>query len=111
MLLDQHILFEMRLWTVKLQIMQHVTEEFARLRDFISTLVPPSGGISTSAAAPVMNEPHIWDDPHEDEQGSDIRSPHDDDRADEAEMQEGNGTCVNFVFNVISSRGIQMYSI
>ncbi|CAA3032827.1 Hypothetical predicted protein [Olea europaea subsp. europaea] len=88
MLLDQHILFEMRLWIVKLEIMQHVTEEFARLRDFISTLVPLSGGISTSAAAPVVNEPNIWDDPHEDEQGSDIRSPHDDDRADEAKKND-----------------------
>ncbi|CAA2990980.1 Hypothetical predicted protein, partial [Olea europaea subsp. europaea] len=90
MLLDQCILFEMRLRTVKLEIMQHVTEEFARLRDFISTLVPPSGGTSTSAAAPAMNEPHIWDDPHEDGQGSDVRSPHDDDRAEETEMQEWN---------------------
>ncbi|CAA3015834.1 Hypothetical predicted protein [Olea europaea subsp. europaea] len=66
---------------------KHVIEEFTRLRDFISTLVPPSGGISTSVAAPLVNEPNIWDDPHE---GSDIRSPHDDDCADEAEMQEGN---------------------
>ncbi|CAA2967614.1 Hypothetical predicted protein [Olea europaea subsp. europaea] len=53
---DQRILIEMRLRTVKLEIMQHVTEEFARLRDFISTLVPPSSGTSTSAAAPVVNE-------------------------------------------------------
>ncbi|CAA3012872.1 Hypothetical predicted protein [Olea europaea subsp. europaea] len=59
MLLDQRILIEMRLQTVKLEIIQHVTEEFPRLRDFISTLVPPSGGTSTSAAAPVMNEPNI----------------------------------------------------
>ncbi|CAA2959435.1 Hypothetical predicted protein [Olea europaea subsp. europaea] len=66
MLYDQCILFEMRLRTVKLEIMQHVTEEFARLRDFISTLVPPSSGTSTSAAAPVVNEPNLWDDPHED---------------------------------------------
>ncbi|CAA2955290.1 Hypothetical predicted protein [Olea europaea subsp. europaea] len=116
MLYDQRILFEMRLRTVKLEIMQHVTEEFARLRDFISTLVPPSSGTSTSTAAPVVNESNIWDDPHEDVyggemdlclddggrpspmgnldvndgQGSDVRSTHDDDCADEAEMQEGN---------------------
>ncbi|CAA3016726.1 Hypothetical predicted protein [Olea europaea subsp. europaea] len=63
MLLDQRILFEMRLRPVKLEIMQHVTEEFARLRDFLSTLVPPSGGTSTFVAAPIMNEPNIWDDP------------------------------------------------
>ncbi|CAA2977844.1 60S ribosomal L21 [Olea europaea subsp. europaea] len=65
MLLDQRILFEMRLRTVKLEIIQHVTEEVARRRDFISTLVTPSGGTSTFAAAPVVNEPNIWDDPHE----------------------------------------------
>ncbi|CAA3019553.1 Hypothetical predicted protein [Olea europaea subsp. europaea] len=62
MLYDQHILFEMRLRTVKLEIMQHVTGEFAKLRDFISTLVPPSSGTSTSAAAPVVNEPNLLDD-------------------------------------------------
>ncbi|CAA2978083.1 Hypothetical predicted protein [Olea europaea subsp. europaea] len=59
MLYDQRILFEMRLWTVKLEIMQHLTEEFTRLRDFISTLVPPSSVTSTSATAPVVNEPNI----------------------------------------------------
>ncbi|CAA2934443.1 Hypothetical predicted protein [Olea europaea subsp. europaea] len=91
MLYDQRILFEMRLRTVKLEIMQHVTEEFARLRDFISTLVPPSSGTSTSAAAPVVNEPNFSDDPHEvNEQGSDVQSPHDDVRADDVKMQEGN---------------------
>ncbi|CAA2989123.1 Hypothetical predicted protein [Olea europaea subsp. europaea] len=90
MLYDQRILFEMRLRTVKLEIIQHVTEEFAKPRDFISTLVPPSSGTSIFAAAPVMNEPNLWDDPHEDGQGSDVQSPHDDDRADKAEMQEGN---------------------
>ncbi|CAA2938961.1 Hypothetical predicted protein [Olea europaea subsp. europaea] len=116
MLYDQRILFEMRLRTVKLDIMQHLTEEFARLTNFISTLVPLSSGTSTSVAAPVMNEPNLWDDPHEDVhggdmdlcpdhggrpspignlevndgQGSDVRSPHDDNRADEAEMQEEN---------------------
>ncbi|CAA2986808.1 Hypothetical predicted protein [Olea europaea subsp. europaea] len=90
MLYDQCIFFEMRLRTVKLEIMQHVTEEFARLRDFISTLVPPSSHTSTSAAAPVVNEPNLSDDPHEDGQGSDVRSPHDDVCADDAKMQEGN---------------------
>ncbi|CAA3005805.1 Hypothetical predicted protein [Olea europaea subsp. europaea] len=84
------ILFEMRLRTVMLEIIQNVTEEFARLSDFISTLVPPPGGTSTSAVAPVVNEPNIWDDPHEDGEGSDERSPQDDDHADEGEMQEAN---------------------
>ncbi|CAA3018307.1 Hypothetical predicted protein [Olea europaea subsp. europaea] len=65
MLYDQRILFKMRLQTVKLEIMQHMTEEFAKLRDFISTLVPPFGGTFTSTVAPVMNEPNIWNDPHE----------------------------------------------
>ncbi|CAA2966307.1 Hypothetical predicted protein [Olea europaea subsp. europaea] len=89
-LLDQRILFEMRLRTVKLEIIQHVIEEFARLRDFISTLVPSSGGTSTSVAALVMNEPNIWDDPHEDGEDSDEWSPHDDDEVEEAKMQEVN---------------------
>ncbi|CAA3002568.1 Hypothetical predicted protein [Olea europaea subsp. europaea] len=88
MLLDQRILIEMRLWTPKLEIIQHVTEEFARLRDFISSLMPTSGGTSTSVVAPVVNEPNIWDDPHEDGESSDERSPQDDDHADEGEMQE-----------------------
>ncbi|CAA2960221.1 Hypothetical predicted protein [Olea europaea subsp. europaea] len=66
-LYDQRILFEMRLRTVKLEIMQHIIEEFARLRDYISTLVPSSSGTSTSAAAPIVNEPSLWDDPHEGE--------------------------------------------
>ncbi|CAA2934941.1 60S ribosomal L21-1-like [Olea europaea subsp. europaea] len=85
MLLDQRILIEMRLRTVKLETIQHVTEEFARLRDFISSLVFPSGGTSTFVAAPVVNEPNIWDDPHEDGEGSDERSPQDDDHTEEGE--------------------------
>ncbi|XP_022845327.1 nonsense-mediated mRNA decay protein 2-like [Olea europaea var. sylvestris] len=116
MLLDQSILIEMRLRTMKLEIIQHVTEEFARLKDSISSLVSPSNGTSTSAAVPVVNEPNIWDDPHEDVheqdmdlwpddggrpsptrnlevndgEGSDEQSPHEDDHAEEAEMQEVN---------------------
>ncbi|CAA3031626.1 Hypothetical predicted protein [Olea europaea subsp. europaea] len=90
MLYDQRILFEMRLRIVKLEIMQHVIEEFARLRDFISILAPPSDGTSTFAVAPVVNEPNIWDDPHEDGEGSNERSPHDDDETEEAKMQEVN---------------------
>ncbi|CAA2980798.1 Hypothetical predicted protein, partial [Olea europaea subsp. europaea] len=83
MLLDQRILIEMRLQTVKLEIVQHVIEEFARLRDFISTLVPPSGGTSISAAAPVVNEQNIWDNPHKAGEGSDERSPYNDNNANE----------------------------
>ncbi|CAA2970410.1 Hypothetical predicted protein [Olea europaea subsp. europaea] len=37
MLLDQRILFEMRLRTVKLEIMHHVSNKFKKLKDFIST--------------------------------------------------------------------------
>ncbi|CAA2973309.1 Hypothetical predicted protein [Olea europaea subsp. europaea] len=90
MFLDQRILIEMRFRTVKLEIIQHVTKEFARLRDFISTLVLPSNGTSTSAAAPVVNEPNIWDDPHEDGEGSNKQSPQDDNHAGKGEMQEVN---------------------
>ncbi|CAA3023369.1 Hypothetical predicted protein [Olea europaea subsp. europaea] len=41
LLLDQRILFEMRLRTVKLEIEQHVTFECTRLREFIATQVAP----------------------------------------------------------------------
>lgn len=34
-LFDQRVLFEMRLRTVKLEILKHVTEEFAILHDFM----------------------------------------------------------------------------
>ncbi|CAA2985795.1 Hypothetical predicted protein [Olea europaea subsp. europaea] len=90
MLYNQRILFEMRLRTVKLEIMQHLTEEFARLRDFISTLVPSSSGTSTSAVAPVVNEPNLWDDPHEDGESRDEQSPQYDDRAEDDDMQDMN---------------------
>ncbi|CAA3032537.1 Hypothetical predicted protein [Olea europaea subsp. europaea] len=39
LLLDQRILFEMRLRTVKLEIQQHVTLECTSLREFLATLV------------------------------------------------------------------------
>ncbi|CAA3016114.1 Hypothetical predicted protein [Olea europaea subsp. europaea] len=41
LLLDQRILFEMQLWTVKLEIQQYVTSECIRLREFIVVLVAP----------------------------------------------------------------------
>ncbi|CAA2961167.1 carboxymethylenebutenolidase homolog [Olea europaea subsp. europaea] len=43
LLLDQRILFEMRLRTVKLEIQQHVTSEFTSLREFLATLVARVG--------------------------------------------------------------------
>ncbi|CAA3000914.1 Hypothetical predicted protein [Olea europaea subsp. europaea] len=96
MLYDQYILFKMRLRTVKLEIVQHVTDEFAKLRDFISSLVSPSGGTSISATAPVVNEPTIWEYPHEDGEGGEEWSPQADDRAEDGDMQEVNDTCVIF---------------
>ncbi|CAA3013059.1 Hypothetical predicted protein [Olea europaea subsp. europaea] len=43
LLLDQRILFEMRLRTVKLEIQQHVTLECTSLREFLATLVARAG--------------------------------------------------------------------
>ncbi|CAA2971827.1 Hypothetical predicted protein [Olea europaea subsp. europaea] len=112
MLYDQGILFEMRLRTVKLEIMQHVTEEFAKLRDFISTLVPPSSGTSTSAVAPVVNEPNLSDTKtgkaatyrarmttsmlttSKYGEGGDEQTPEDDNRTEEGDMQDMNGETV-----------------
>ncbi|CAA2960223.1 Hypothetical predicted protein [Olea europaea subsp. europaea] len=37
--LDQRILFEMRFWTVKLEILQYVSSEFTSLRDFLAILM------------------------------------------------------------------------
>ncbi|CAA2974163.1 Hypothetical predicted protein [Olea europaea subsp. europaea] len=59
LLLDQRTLIEIRLRTVKLEIMQHVTDEFVKVRDFISTLVPPAPSRSTPPTAQVANEPTI----------------------------------------------------
>ncbi|CAA2952079.1 Hypothetical predicted protein [Olea europaea subsp. europaea] len=61
MLLDQRILFEMRLRTVKLKIMQHVSNEFKKLKDFISTIVPASGSTTTACATDVEPEPRLSD--------------------------------------------------
>ncbi|CAA3027690.1 Hypothetical predicted protein [Olea europaea subsp. europaea] len=57
MLLDQRILIEMWLRIVKLEIMQHVSDEFKKLKDFISPVVPASGSTTTARAADVDPEP------------------------------------------------------
>ncbi|CAA3014829.1 Hypothetical predicted protein [Olea europaea subsp. europaea] len=59
LLLDQRTLIEIRLHTVKLEIMQHVTDEFVKVRDFISTLVPPSSSRNTPPTAQAANEPTV----------------------------------------------------
>ncbi|CAA3024535.1 Hypothetical predicted protein [Olea europaea subsp. europaea] len=61
LLLDQRTLIEIRLHTVKLEIMQHVTNEFVKAKDFISTLVPPAPSRSTPPTAQAANEPTILD--------------------------------------------------
>lgn len=50
MLFEQRVLIEMRLQTVKLEIFEHVAGEFARLRNFISTLA--GSPVSTPLTAP-----------------------------------------------------------
>ncbi|CAA2953744.1 Hypothetical predicted protein [Olea europaea subsp. europaea] len=59
LLLDQRTLIEIRLRTIKLEIIQHVTDEFVKVRDFISTLVPPSLSRSTPPTAQAANEPTV----------------------------------------------------
>ncbi|CAA2998090.1 Hypothetical predicted protein [Olea europaea subsp. europaea] len=59
LLLDQRTLIEIWLRTVKLEIMQHVTDEFVKVRDFISTLVPPAPSRSTPPTAQAAKEPTV----------------------------------------------------
>ncbi|CAA3016349.1 Hypothetical predicted protein [Olea europaea subsp. europaea] len=59
LLLDQRTLIEIRLRTIKLEIMQHVTDEFVKGRDFISTLVPPSLSRNTPPTAQAVKEPTV----------------------------------------------------
>ncbi|CAA3016746.1 Hypothetical predicted protein [Olea europaea subsp. europaea] len=59
LLLNQRTLIEIHLRTVKLEIMQHVTDEFVKVRDFISTLVPPAPSRSTPPTAQAANEPTV----------------------------------------------------
>ncbi|CAA2986134.1 Hypothetical predicted protein [Olea europaea subsp. europaea] len=47
LLLDQKILFEMQLRTVKLEIQQHVTSECTSFREFLGTLVARAGPTTT----------------------------------------------------------------
>ncbi|CAA2938764.1 Hypothetical predicted protein [Olea europaea subsp. europaea] len=112
MLLDQRTLIEIRLRTVKLEIIQHVTNEFVRLREFISTLVPPSGSTTTAPTTKAENEPRVVSSlPHDlDENGDETDpdsecaepqvhardfDPLSDDHEEDMgiEMQEGNGGC------------------
>ncbi|CAA3000664.1 Hypothetical predicted protein [Olea europaea subsp. europaea] len=59
LLLNQRMLIEIRLRTVKLEIMQHVIDEFVKVRDFISTLVPPAPSRSTPPTAQAAKEPTV----------------------------------------------------
>ncbi|CAA3010078.1 Hypothetical predicted protein [Olea europaea subsp. europaea] len=92
MLLDQRILFEMRLRTVKLEIMQHVSGEFKKLKDFISTIIPASGSITTACAADVDLEPR-----QSDYGGFAGHHPSPDgiDKDMGIDRQEGDGMCIN----------------
>ncbi|CAA2967557.1 Hypothetical predicted protein [Olea europaea subsp. europaea] len=59
LLLDQRTLIEIRLRTVKLEIMQHVTDEFVKVRDFISTLILPAPSRSTPPTAQAAKGPTV----------------------------------------------------
>ncbi|CAA2998593.1 Hypothetical predicted protein [Olea europaea subsp. europaea] len=71
LLLDQRTLIEIRLRTVKLEIMQHVTDEFVKVRDFISTLVSPAPSRSTPPTAQTAKEPTVLATSVRDENGGD----------------------------------------
>ncbi|CAA3000337.1 Hypothetical predicted protein [Olea europaea subsp. europaea] len=92
MLLDQRILFEMWLCTVKLEIMQHVSDEFKKLKDFISTIVPASGSTTTACATDVDPEPRLSD--YEGFAGH-HPSPDGIDEDMGIDKQEGDGMCIN----------------
>ncbi|CAA2957642.1 Hypothetical predicted protein [Olea europaea subsp. europaea] len=51
----------MQLRTVKLKIMQHLSDEFKKLKDFISTIVPASGSTTIACATDVDLEPRQSD--------------------------------------------------
>ncbi|CAA2968509.1 Hypothetical predicted protein [Olea europaea subsp. europaea] len=59
LLLDQRILFEMRLRTVKLEIQQHVTSECTSLREFLAALVARAGLTTAEPTTRVETEAGI----------------------------------------------------
>ncbi|CAA3032663.1 Hypothetical predicted protein [Olea europaea subsp. europaea] len=59
LLLDQRILFEMLLWTVKLEIQQLVTSECTSLREFLGTLVARAGPTIAKLATKAETEAGI----------------------------------------------------
>ncbi|CAA3000329.1 Hypothetical predicted protein [Olea europaea subsp. europaea] len=91
LLLDQRMLIEIRMRTVKLEIMQHVTDEFVKVRDIISTLVPPALSRSTPPTAQAANELTVLaTSVHVHGRGfSSLSVDHDEDM--DKEMQERNG--------------------
>ncbi|CAA2942565.1 Hypothetical predicted protein [Olea europaea subsp. europaea] len=91
LLLDQRTLIKIHLHTIKLEIMQHVTDEFVKVRDFISTFVLPSLSRSTPPMAQAANEPTVLGSLlHVHERGV-SPSPVDQDEDMDKEMQERNG--------------------
>ncbi|CAA2937310.1 Hypothetical predicted protein [Olea europaea subsp. europaea] len=93
--------------------MQNVTDEFVKVGDFISTLVPPAPSRSTPPTAQAANEPTILATSVHDENGGEIdpvpkcaepqvhgrgfsplRIDHDEDM--DKEMQERNGTSLKW---------------
>ncbi|CAA2977761.1 Hypothetical predicted protein [Olea europaea subsp. europaea] len=93
--------------------MQHVTDEFVKVRDFISTLVPPAPSRNTPPTAQVAKEPTILATSVYDGNGGDTDPvpkcadpqvhgrgfsslPVDHDKDMDNEMQERNGVCLKF---------------
>ncbi|CAA2960856.1 Hypothetical predicted protein [Olea europaea subsp. europaea] len=59
LLLDQRILYEMQLRTVKLEIQQHVTFECTRLREFTTVLVAPPAPTIAPCSTGAIVEPNL----------------------------------------------------
>ncbi|CAA2963495.1 Hypothetical predicted protein [Olea europaea subsp. europaea] len=72
LLLDQRILLQMRLRTVKLEIERHVTSKCKKLRDFLATLVAPAGSTPVAATMPADTEAGVSSSLPQDVNGGDM---------------------------------------
>ncbi|CAA2980490.1 serine threonine- kinase CDL1-like [Olea europaea subsp. europaea] len=94
MLLDQRILIEMWLRTVKLEIMQHMSDEIKKLKDFISIVVPTSCSKCTARAVDVDLEPRQLDYGGFADYAGHHSSPDGPDKDMVIDRQEGDDMCI-----------------
>ncbi|CAA2996256.1 Hypothetical predicted protein [Olea europaea subsp. europaea] len=93
MLLDQRILFEMWLRTVKLEIMQHVSDEFKKLKDFISSIRLYNHCIPDNQVLHHMRTTVLYDNVHFNPGHHPSHDGIDEDLG--IDRQEGDGMCIN----------------